>query len=61
MQMLRSIKDIQGYVLGAQDGEIGRCSDFLFDDKNWTVRYIVADTQKWLPGRRVSDLSDFYR
>ncbi len=53
MPMLRSTKDIQGYVLGAQDGEIGRCSDFLFDDKNWTVRYIVADTRKWLTGRKV--------
>ena len=53
MQMLRSMKDIQGYVLGAQDGEIGQCSDFLFDDKDWAVRYIVADTKKWLPGRKV--------
>ena len=53
MQMLRSMKDIQGYVLGAQDGEIGLCSDFLIDDKDWTVRYIVADTHKWLPGRKV--------
>lgn len=53
MQMLRSMKDVQGYVLGAQDGEIGRCNDFLFDDRNWAVRYIVADTGKWLPGRKV--------
>lgn len=53
MQMLRSMKDMQGYVLGAQDGEIGRCNDFLFDDNDWTVRYIVADTRKWLPGRKV--------
>lgn len=52
MQMLRSMKDIQGYVLGAQDGEIGRCSYFLFDDQSWTVGYIVADTLKWLPGRK---------
>ena len=53
MQMLRSMKDIQGYVLGAQDGKIGLCSDFLIDDKDWTVRYIVADTHQWLPGRKV--------
>ena len=53
MQMLRSMKEIKGYVLGAQDGDIGRCHDFLFDDKNWAVRYIVADTKKWLPGRKV--------
>jgi sporulation protein YlmC with PRC-barrel domain len=51
--MLRSIKDIQGYVLDAQDGEIGRCSFFLIDDQTWTVRYIVADTLKWLPGKKV--------
>jgi hypothetical protein len=40
-------------VLKAEDGEIGRCHDFLVDDLNWTVRYMVADTRKWLPGRRV--------
>ena len=53
MQTFRSTKDIQGYVMGAQDGEIGRCGDFLFDDKDWAVRYIVASTNKWLPGRKV--------
>lgn len=53
MQLLRSMNNIRGYVLGAQDGQIGLCSDFLFDDKNWAVRYIVADTHKWLPGRKV--------
>jgi hypothetical protein len=37
----------------AEDGEIGRCKDFLFDDKKWTIRYLVADTRKWLPGRKV--------
>jgi hypothetical protein len=51
--MLRSIRDIAGYGLGAKDGEIGRCKDFLFDDKAWAVRYIVADAMKWLPGRKV--------
>ncbi len=53
MQMLRSLKQIKGYTIGAQDGDIGECSDFLFDDRDWTVRYIVADTRKWLPGRKV--------
>ncbi len=53
MTMLKSIKEIQGYELGAQDGKIGKCSDFLFDDRSWAVRYIVADTRKWLPGRKV--------
>jgi hypothetical protein len=35
------------------DGDIGRCHDFLFDDRDWVVRYMVAKTAKWLPGRKV--------
>jgi hypothetical protein len=34
-------------------GKSGDAANFLFDDRKWTVRYIVADTQKWLPGRKV--------
>jgi hypothetical protein len=51
--MLRSSKDLFGYVLSAKDDDIGRCKDFLFDDKWWAVRYMVADTGKWLPKRKV--------
>jgi len=51
--MLRNIKEILGYTLQARDGEIGRCRDFLFDDENWAIRYMVAGTGKWLPGREV--------
>ena len=51
--MLRSVKEVFGYVLSAEDGEIGRCKDFLFDDQVWTIRYMVADTGRWLPGRKV--------
>jgi len=51
--MLRSVNEIIGYVLEAENGEIGRCKDFLFDDRHWAVRYMVADTGKWLPGRKV--------
>ncbi len=51
--MLRCITGLRGYVLAARDGEIGRCRDFLFDDQHWTIRFMVADTGKWLPGRKV--------
>lgn len=51
--MLRSIGEIEGYMLIGEDEEIGLCRDFLFDDRFWTVRYMVADTGKWLPGRKV--------
>ncbi len=51
--MLRKMKDLKGFAMGAKDGDIGEAYDFIFDDKNWTVRYIVADTRRWLPGRKV--------
>ena len=51
--MLRSIKQLYGDKLGASDGEIGHVKDFYFDDQNWAVRYVVADTGSWLPGRLV--------
>ena len=51
--MLRNLTELEGYVLLAKDGDIGRCKDFLFDDRHWTVRYMVADTGKWLPGKKV--------
>ena len=53
MTILRRFHDIQGWDLGARDGSIGRCHDLLFDDTDWAVRYLVADTRKWLPGRKV--------
>lgn len=51
--MLRSLKALYNYVLAAEDDETGRCKDFLLDDERWTIRYLVADTGKWLPGRKV--------
>ena len=51
--MLKSIKQLYGNKLGASDGEIGHVKDFYFDDRNWAVRYMVADTGSWLPGRQV--------
>ena len=51
--MLRSIKQLYGDKLGASDGEIGKVKDFYFDDRNWAIRYVVADTGSWLPGRQV--------
>ena len=51
--MLRSIKELYGNKLGAADGDIGHVKDFYFDDQNWAIRYLVADTGTWLPGRQV--------
>jgi hypothetical protein len=51
--MLRSTNDLRGYTLRATDGEIGKVDDFLFDDEQWTIRYMVANTGGWLTGRLV--------
>ena len=50
--MLRSINRIIGYKMSATDGDVGKCRDFLFDDENWTIRYMVADTGGWLTDRK---------
>ena len=51
--MLQSIKRLYGNKLIASDGEIGHVKDFYFDDRNWVVRYLVADTGFWMAGRQV--------
>lgn len=51
--MFMSLNDLVGFRLDAPDGEIGKIHDFYFDDQIWGLRYIVADTGTWLPGRLV--------
>ena len=50
---LRSVQEVTGYFLRATDGEIGNVIDFVIDDSEWTIRYLVVDTGKWLPDRQV--------
>lgn len=51
--MYRGIKDLHGNDIAAIDGNIGEVHTFYFEDDTWAIRYLVADTGKWLPGRRV--------
>jgi uncharacterized protein YrrD len=51
--MLRQAKEFKNFKLRARDGDIGKAKEFYFDDENWTVRYLIADTGGWLSGRRV--------
>ncbi len=50
---MRTIASILGHSISATDGDIGAARDMLFDDHSWEIRYLVVDTSKWLPGRRV--------
>ena len=51
--MLRRASELNGYTLGARDGEFGTVGDFYFDDRSWTVQHLVAHTGKWLSDRLV--------
>lgn len=51
--MLMKIKTLKEYKLDSKDGVVGKVKEFYFDDKHWTIRYLVADTGNWLTGRQV--------
>lgn len=51
--MLCSIRDLQGYGIDGTDGSIGRVHEMLFHDDRWVIRYLVVDTGRWRPGRKV--------
>jgi hypothetical protein len=51
--MLWNSRKIHGYALKADDGEIGTIADFLFDDNDWSIRWLVVDTGHWLMSRKV--------
>ena len=51
--MLHKAKTLHDYTLRGLDGEIGKAKEFYFDDRHWTIRYLVADTGNWLTGRHV--------
>jgi hypothetical protein len=51
--MLERASKMMGYALRGADGDLGQVKDFYFDDQRWTARYLVIDTEHWLPGRKV--------
>lgn len=50
---LRSTHEVAGYHIQAMDGEIGHVEDFIIDDETWAIRYLIVNTQNWLPGKKV--------
>ncbi len=51
--MIRRVDNLIGFTIGGTDGDIGNVKDFYFDDKTWTIRYIIVETGSWLFGRKV--------
>lgn len=50
---LRAGGEVRGYRVRARDLEFGEVEDFIVDDRDWRIHYIVLDTRRWLPGKKV--------
>lgn len=50
---LRSINEIKGYHVEDMDGEIGRLEDFIIDDVDWSIRFIIIKTGGLLTTQRI--------
>jgi hypothetical protein len=50
---LRSVAKVKGYHVHATDGDLGHVENFLADDGNWDIRYLVIATHNWWPGKQV--------
>jgi PRC-barrel domain len=51
--VLHRAQKVIGAAIHAVDGEIGTVEDFYFEEDDWTVRYLLVDTGKWLSGKKV--------
>ena len=51
--MLHKTSKMHGLHIHATDGEIGHIDDFLIEESDWGVRYMVVDTSNWIGGRWV--------
>ena len=50
---LRSMSEVLGYRIDAEDGEVGHLEDLVVDYSEWVIRYMVVDTRIWLIGHKV--------
>jgi uncharacterized protein YrrD len=51
--MLHDLDSLIGSSVIATDGEMGSIRNVLFDDRSWTIRYLVVDVGSWLTRRDV--------
>ena len=51
--MQRNVNNLVGYTISAKDGDMGKVSEFYFDDSTWMIRYLVVETGSWLFDRKV--------
>jgi len=51
--MLMNAAQLEGLVIRATDGEVGKIEQLYFDDETWAIRYLTVKTGGWLEGRKV--------
>ncbi len=51
--MLEPLSRLRHYRIATPSFALGRPEDFYFDDRRWTVRYVVATAGRWRTRRRV--------
>lgn len=50
---LRRTRDLHEFTIAATDADIGKIHDLYFDDRDWTIRYIVVQLGELLAGPKV--------
>ena len=50
---LRSCKEVVGYHIEANDGDIGHLQGVLVDEETWAIRYLIVNTSNWWLGHEV--------
>jgi hypothetical protein len=53
LRNMNEIAGFHGYQLQGLDQPFGHVEQFIVDDQSWAIRYLVAETGKWWPGKRV--------
>ena len=51
--MLHSARALSRYEAYATDGKLGRATDAYIDETTYEIRYLVVETSRWLPGKKL--------
>lgn len=55
---LRSCNEVADYKIAATDAKLGHVVDFLFDEEDWSIQYLVVDPRDLWPGKHVVIAAD---
>ena len=50
---LRSSAEVEHYAIHTADKEIGKVVDYIIDDQDWKIYYLVVDCGGWFDSRKV--------